>query len=312
MARRCALPPGAPRLAAILALVLAVALSTVGCGYLGGDTRPRKRAPVVTQRMLDRYPESSPAHAFLEWFQALQKHEVRRMARYYVPSLGLTVAELRQKRKAGAYAVDPLAPPFIRGVAKRGSRAAVIVRFRTGWLAPNGRVDYVNKNVSRFDLRREHGRWLLASDSFLDLVAREPSAATTPHAPLVSRRQIARYPANGPERAFLEWFQALQKSRTAVASRYYAPALRLTPAKLRTQRRDAAYAFQGLGPPRIVGSSRNGPVVTISVAMRNYSVGNGAFKERDPIPFELRREGGRWLLTSNGLLELLASRGSGG
>ena len=82
-------------------------------------------------------------------------------------------------------------------------------------------------------------------------------------------------------------------------------------AKLKTQRRQAAYAFQSLGPPRIVKVERHGPAVTLNVAMRNYSAGRAVIKEGAPTPFSLRREGDHWVLTSNGLLELLASRGTG-
>jgi hypothetical protein len=295
-----------------LAALLALCVVATGCGELGGDTKPKPRAPVVNSEDLAGFQPGSPAHAFLEWFRALQLRDTERMARYYVPSLRLSAADLERQRAAGAYAIDPLAPPVIEQVAQRGPRAILTVRFRTGSIAPNGRVDYEDQNEDRFQLRRLGGRWLLTGNRFLELVARESTDEPTPAEkqaiPKVGRRQLSRYPADSPERAFLEWFGALQRSRSATAVRYYAPGLELTERELARLRRQAAYAFDGFGPPRILGVSRRGDVASVRVGLRNY-ISATEFKESPATTFRLRRAGGQWLLADNGLLEILATRG---
>ncbi len=182
---------------------------------------------MVTEASLDRYEPGTPARAFLEWFRALQLRQSGELADHYVKSLGLTAETLARQREAGAYAIDPLAPPVIEQVSVNGTRARVMAHFRTGRIWPNGRVDYLEKQVVPFDLRLQDGRWLLASNGFLELVAREAEGVLEEAAkvPTVSRRQVARYPAGSPERAFLEWFGALQRSEARKAARYYAPDL---------------------------------------------------------------------------------------
>ncbi len=84
-----------------------------------------------------------PARAFLEWFQALQLGQPRELARYYVPSLGLTPDDARARSaEPASYAIDPLAPPIIKSVTTNGPEARVTCAFRTGRIWPNGRVDY--------------------------------------------------------------------------------------------------------------------------------------------------------------------------
>jgi hypothetical protein len=294
-----------------LAALLGLCMVAIGCGELGGDSKPKPRAPLVTSEDLASFQPGSPAHAFLEWFRALQLRDAERMARYYVPSLGLSVADLERQRVAGAYAIDPLAPPVIERVVQRGPRAVVTVGFRTGLIAPNGRVDYKDQNEDRFVLRRAGGRWLLTGNSFLELVAREsPEKSTPPEEeaiPKVGRRELARHPAGSPQRAFLEWFGALQRKRSAAAVRYYAPELKLGERELTRLRGQAAYAFDSLGPPRILGMSRRGDVATVRVGLRNYTSPTD-FRESPPTTFRLRRADGQWRLTGNGLLDILASR----
>ena len=303
MARRCRSGVG---LAALLALLAAAS----GCGELGGDTKPTAQTPVVSQRDLDRYPPGSPARAFLGWFQALQKGEARELASLYVPSLGLTPETLARQRTAGAYAIDPLAPPIIEQVDVNGSRARVLAHFRTGRIWPNGRVDYTDKQVVPFELQLVDGRWLLASNSFVELVAREDTGALepAPQVPRVTRRQLSRYPAGSPERAFLAWFGALQRSDARKAVRYYAPALGLSVREIARLRKEAD-GFDVLGPPRIVRVATRGNVATLTV--RNRTVLDQdkpelGYHVSDPTPYELRKVDGRWVLPSNAFLEVLA------
>ncbi len=303
MARRCRSGVG---LAALLALLAAAS----GCGELGGDTKPTAQTPVVSQRDLDRYPPGSPARAFLGWFQALQKGEARELASLYVPSLGLTPETLARQRTAGAYAIDPLAPPIIEQVDVNGSRARVLAHFRTGRIWPNGRVDYTDKQVVPFELQLVDGRWLLASNSFVELVAREDTGALepAPQVPRVTRRQLSRYPAGSPERAFLAWFGALQRSDARKAVRYYAPALGLSVREIARLRKDAD-GFDVLGPPRIVRVATRGNAATLTV--RNRTVLDQdkpelGYHVSDPTPYELRKVDGRWVLPSNAFLEVLA------
>ena len=60
-----------------------------------------------------------------------------------------------------------------------GRDARVDVRFRTGRIWPNGRVDYRTKREVPFELRREGGRWLLADNGFLELVSKVKAEPAT-------------------------------------------------------------------------------------------------------------------------------------
>jgi len=296
---------------AIVALV-ALASVTAGCGELGGDTRPAERTPPVTAQLLDQYRPGTPARAFLEWFRALQLGKTRELARYYVPSLGLTWDTLEVQRRAGAYAIDPLAPPLIKSVTTDGRDARVDVRFRTGRIWPNGRVDYRTTREVSFDLRREDGRWLMADNGFVELVSHVKTTPTK-GIPLVSHRQLSRYPAGSPGRTFLEWFRALQRKDARAAVRYYAPSLELTASELARQRARAV-RFDVLGPPNLVDVRTRGTRATVIVRLRtarNAGTDPVDFAESPPTPFELRKAGGRWVLPNNGFLEVLAQLPAG-
>ena len=309
MARRCRSGVG---LAALLALLAAAS----GCGELGGDTKPTAQTPVVSQRDLDRYPPGSPARAFLGWFQALQKGEARELASLYVPSLGLTPETLARQRTAGAYAIDPLAPPIIEQVDVNGSRARVLAHFRTGRIWPNGRVDYTDKQVVPFELQLVDGRWLLASNSFVELVAREDTGALepAPQVPRVTRRQLSRYPAGSPARAFLDVVRRAPAERCAEGAcgttrPRWASASARSPACART--RDG---FDVLGPPRIVRVATRGNAATLTVRNRTVldqdQAGARVPRQR---PHSVRAPEGGWPLGA--ALERLprgARAGSGG
>ena len=217
---------------------------------------------------------------------------------YYVPSLGLTPETLARQRTAGAYAIDPLAPPIIEQVDVNGSRARVLAHFRTGRIWPNGRVDYTDKQVVPFELQLVDGRWLLASNSFVELVAREDTGALepAPQVPRVTRRQLSRYPAGSPERAFLAWFGALQRSDARKAVRYYAPALGLSVREIARLRKEAD-GFDVLGPPRIVRVATRGNVATVTVRNRTVldqdQAGARVPRQR---PHSVRAPEGGWTL----------------
>jgi ketosteroid isomerase-like protein len=295
----------------VLALLVTVGAASSGCGDLGGDTKPPRRTPIITDRDLDRYPPDSPTRAFLEWFRAMQLRDAAGMARHYLPSLHLTPAELARQRGAAAYALDPQALPLIVEVKEEGDRAGITALFRYGRVWPNGRVDLTVKQVVPFRLRRQGGRWLLADNSFVQLVAREPGNARKPATPtlLVGRRQLARYAPGTPARAFLEWFGALQRSQARRAARYYSPALKLEPREIARQRRLAASAFELLGRPRVVRATVSGDTARLIVRTRSLDGTTpkpGDYTESDPTPFDMTRSDGRWVLTGNGFLQVLA------
>ena len=80
----------------VIVTLLALACAAAGCGELGGDTRPERKTPAGHGAPARPIPaRARPARAFLEWFRALQLHETRELARYYVPSLGLTADDAR-------------------------------------------------------------------------------------------------------------------------------------------------------------------------------------------------------------------------
>jgi len=292
----------------VLTLLVMAPVAT-GCGELGGDTRPEQETPTITAGQIDRYEEGSPERAFLEWFRDVHEKDARAAARLYAPSLGIGAADVARQRKAGAYALDPLALPLIRKVTVDGDTARVRARFRTGRVWPNGRVDYVPKELVTFRLKRQNGRWLLADNGFLALVAREPEQPPDEaKVPEISRRQIERYAPGTPARAFLEWFRATWREDARTAARYYPPRLGLTPRELAAARRRAEI-FGRFGPPRIVSERVNGTLAVVTVRTRllaGEESGRPVFDVAAPTPFAMVKVDGRWRIPSNGFIEVLA------
>jgi hypothetical protein len=298
------------RTGVVLLTLSALLPVAAGCGELGGDTRPERRTPVVNESDVDRYEAGTPAHAFLAWFRALQRGDYPTLRGLYVDSLGLSEATLQRQRQAGAYAIDPLALPVIESVDVNGDSALVRARFRTGRIWPNGRIDYTNKEIVPFQLRREGGHWLLADNDFLELVAREPAAPAPKPArlPIVSGRQLSRYAPGSPGRSLLEWFRALERRDARTAARYYVPALGISVPELAKLRREAE-AFDLLGPPIVVKVATRGNVAVVTVrnrTIRDSSKPEQGFVISAPTPFELHKVDGRWLFPGNGFLQVLA------
>ena len=64
---------------------VSVAVALGACGDLGGRYRASQivRPAAVDQRALDRYGPGSPERTVLEWYAALQRHDVAAASRYY-------------------------------------------------------------------------------------------------------------------------------------------------------------------------------------------------------------------------------------
>ncbi len=129
--------------------------------------------PLVSRRLLARYPAGSPERAFLEWFGAMQRSDARTAVRYYAPELGLTAAELA-RRRAQASGFDDFGPPKPVAVRTRGARATVIVRLRRLRHLANGTVEFAVSRPTSFELRKAGGRWVLPNNGFLDVLASIP------------------------------------------------------------------------------------------------------------------------------------------
>ena len=155
--------------AAGVLVALSVAVALGACGDLGGRYRALQivRPAAVDQRALERYGPGSPERTVLEWYAALQRHDVVAASRYYaLRASGATPGRLR-RLMAGAR-------PFFTRVglgplsadAVRPGSAMVFTDLRVRWEAPNGRAQELRSPQS-FTLVREAGRWRFADTYFL-------------------------------------------------------------------------------------------------------------------------------------------------
>lgn len=129
---------------------------------------------------------------------------------------------------------------------------------------------------------------------------------------VVSPADIASSPEGSPERAFLGWFRALQRKDAWNASKYYLPRLGVTWSSFAIQREQAAYALDGLAPPRILSTRIAGRRARVRIRFRSGGVapnGKTHLSETDKATFILVRAGGAWKLFNNRYLELLARTG---
>ena len=118
---------------------------------------------------------------------------------------------------------------------------------------------------------------------------------------IVTREQLARYPAGSPERTVLLWWRALQFNSPELAARYYSRDLKLTTADLEEQLKLGPDFLDLKAGLRMVGTDESGDTATIlALRRRVLQYPNGRADEvRVPMAFNLRREGGEWKLANN-------------
>ncbi len=75
---------------------------------------------------------------------------------------------------------------------------------------------------------------------------------------VVSRSLVDRYPQGTPARALLELMRAFQFNAPTAAARYFAPAWRLTPAKMAPAMRTTSRVAAAVGVPTILGTLQRG------------------------------------------------------
>jgi hypothetical protein len=118
---------------------------------------------------------------------------------------------------------------------------------------------------------------------------------------LLTERDIERYPRDSPARAVLEWWRALQFDNPALAARYYARRVEVTPQTLQRK--------LGVGPD-VLGLKARFRVVDVIQERRTATVlalltrvlrhPNGRTdKVRSPHSFDLVREDVKWRLADN-------------
>lgn len=118
---------------------------------------------------------------------------------------------------------------------------------------------------------------------------------------IVTKQQLARYPAGSPERTVLLWWRALQFNSPELASRYYVSDLKLTPAKLEEQLKLGPDFLDLKAGLRLMDVDESGSSATI-LALRNRVLQYPNGREdrvRVPMAFNLRRESGEWRLANN-------------
>jgi hypothetical protein len=118
---------------------------------------------------------------------------------------------------------------------------------------------------------------------------------------IVTKRQLARYPADSPERTVLLWWRALQFNSPELASRYYSPDLKLTPAELEEQLKLGPDFLDLKAGLRLIDVEEKGSSATI-LALRDRVLqypNKRLDRVRVPMAFNLRRESGEWRLANN-------------
>ncbi len=126
---------------------------------------------------------------------------------------------------------------------------------------------------------------------------------------IVTTAEVAAQPAGSPQRAFMAWYRALQRKDARAASRLYVRSAGVTPATFATERAQSEYALKRLAPPRILSVVASGRAAQMRVRFREGGLlPNGHTRSYDSSAgtVDLRREDGRWKLSSNAFLMLLA------
>jgi hypothetical protein len=118
---------------------------------------------------------------------------------------------------------------------------------------------------------------------------------------LLTKAQVDRHPEGSPDRAFFEWWRALQFDNPLVAAHYYSRKLHISVAKLDKQLELGTSALGLDKRPRLVESDEDGDRATVLVMLESAEKNpNGRIdRRRAPRGFNLVRENGRWVMGEN-------------
>jgi hypothetical protein len=155
----------------VLVLTLATTAALTGCGSLGELTGRVEQPQLLTKRDIERYPESSPARAVLEWWRALQFDNPAFATRYYAARVELTPKRLERKLAIGPDLLNLKARLRVVDVIKKGRTATVLVLLTKVMRHPNGRADKA-RVPQAFNLVHEGGNWRLSDNRYIDRVVR--------------------------------------------------------------------------------------------------------------------------------------------
>ena len=198
----------------------------------------------------------------------------RGAAGFYAKSLRVDAGQVAVDRilASGLFAV--LGPPRILYRVREGDTVTIYTMLPRERVAPNGRRDVIRRPYA-FHLERIDGAWKLTDNLFLKIAAephrqgrregriligrlavllmalalaagcggddsREVRYLNSP--PLVSQKQVERYPEGSPGRAVFEWMRAVAFSDATTAARLQHPPKPMTPLAARAAARAAAGA----------------------------------------------------------------------
>jgi hypothetical protein len=127
---------------------------------------------------------------------------------------------------------------------------------------------------------------------------------------LVTKGDLAEYPADSPQHTALAWWRALQFGSPELAAGYYSDSSKVTPASLDRQLRVGPELLDLRARLRVVDVIRRGDRASV-LAMRTrvLQYPNGRTdRVRIPQTINLRRESGHWRLTDNRYIERTLSK----
>jgi hypothetical protein len=121
---------------------------------------------------------------------------------------------------------------------------------------------------------------------------------------LLTKRQVERHPEGTPQRAFFEWWRAVQYDNAALAAGYYAHSAGVTVDKLDRQLGIGLDVMGLSARPRLVEVDESGDTaIVLTLLERVVENPNGrADRVRRPRGFNLVREDGEWKLADNRFL----------
>ena len=121
----------------------------------------------------------------------------------------------------------------------------------------------------------------------------------------LSKAQVERHPEGSPERAFFEWWRALQYDNARVAARYYARSVGVSATEARPHPPEGRTGARARRRPRLVEADVQGDraVVLTRLEVEEENANGRVDVRQQARAFNLAREGGEWVLAENDYLD---------
>jgi hypothetical protein len=123
----------------------------------------------------------------------------------------------------------------------------------------------------------------------------------------VTARDLAAFAVGSPERALLEWFQAVQFEDVG-GVRDWTSRRAIRGAERPPLARTVATVGPALGKPKIKKARSGDAIATVKVSIEAYLPGRAAPRSVHPVSFRLVREDGTWRVASLKYLSTAATR----